>query len=201
MNKNIKRFLQGLLFILIIVAFIYIGAQDFSTKVIVDNEKFDQEYQNVSKDNVFHYVNAGDVYSILRSGTAIIFMGFKENSWSGYYANILNETAKQSGIKEILYYDFNDDRKMKNATYQSIVLKLSEYLPTLDDGTKNIYAPTLIIVDNGTVKLFDSDTSINIGNITPKEYWDDSRIGIKMTYLKQKFIEHLQYLDSKNKAK
>ena len=52
MNKNIKRFLQGLLFILIIVAFIYIGAQDFSTKVIVDNEKFDQEYQNVSKDNV-----------------------------------------------------------------------------------------------------------------------------------------------------
>ena len=90
---------------------------------------------------------------------------------------------------------------MKNATYQSIVLKLSEYLPTLDDGTKNIYAPTLIIVENGTVKLFDSDTSINIGNITPKEYWDDSRIGIKMTYLKQKFIEQLQYLDSKNKAK
>ena len=92
MNKNVKHWLQGILFILIILGFIYVGTRDFTKKVVVDNEKFDQDYVNVSKDNVFKYVNAQDVYTRIRSGDAIIFMGFPQNKWSGYYANVLNET-------------------------------------------------------------------------------------------------------------
>ena len=56
MNKKVKLILQGLLFILIIAGFIYIGTKDFGTEEVVDNERFDQEYANVSKDNVFKYV-------------------------------------------------------------------------------------------------------------------------------------------------
>ena len=94
MNKNVKHWLQGILFILIILGFIYVGTRDFTKKVVIDNEKFDQDYVNVSKDNVFKYVNAQDVYTRIKSGDAIIFMGFPQNKWSGYYANVLNETAK-----------------------------------------------------------------------------------------------------------
>jgi len=190
MNKKIKRILQGLLFILIIVGFIYIGKQDF-TKKIVDNEKFDSEYVNVDKENVFKYVNAQDVYTKIKSGNIILFMGFPSNKWSGYYANILNQAAKESGINEILYYDFKTDRDNKNATYQSIVLKLGNYVSTLDDGTQEIFAPTLVIMKKGKIIAFDNETAINIGNIKPEDYWNEYRSGIKLNNFKTMFNEYL----------
>ena len=61
MNKKVKSVLQGLLFIIIIIAFIYVGTRDFETEEVVDNERFDQEDVNVSGDNVFKYVNAVEV--------------------------------------------------------------------------------------------------------------------------------------------
>ena len=184
--------MQGLLFISIIVAFIYIGTRDFDKKVVVDNEKFDSEYSNVDKNNVFKYVNAQDVYTKINNGNGIIFMGFPSNKWSGYYANILNEAVKQTGITEIYYYDFKSDRENKNATYQSIVLKLSNYVPSLDDGTKNIYAPTLIIYKNGTVIAYDNETAINVGNIKPEEYWNEYRTGLKLNNFIMMYNEYLK---------
>lgn len=191
MNKKVKNTLKGILFVLIIIGFIYIGTRDFSEKTVIDNEKFDSEYKNVSKDNVFVYATSSDVYTKLKS-TAIIFMGYPENVWSGYYANILNETAKSSGIKEILYYNFKEDRNQKNGTYQSIVLKLSNYVPTLDDGEQNIYAPTLVIVKNGKVIAYDSETSINIGVVKPEDYWNETRVGLKTSNFKMMFEEYLK---------
>lgn len=191
MNKNVKYAIQGILFVLIIVAFIYIGTRDFSTKIVVDNEKFDQEYQNVSSNNVFSYASSQEVYTTLKNGSGIIFMGYPENKWSGYYANLLNETAKNNGIKQILYYNFYNDRKMKNATYQSIVLNLVEYLPMLDDGTHNIYAPTLIIVKNGRILAYDNETAINKGTITPESYWDDYHMSAKISTFQYMFNLYL----------
>ena len=191
MNKKLKRVLQGILFIVIIIGFIYIGTRDFNQEVVVDNEKFDQDYANVSKDNVFKYVNAVEVYSKLK-GDAIIFMGYPTNIWSGYYANILNEAAKDTGIKEILYYDFYEDRENHNATYQSIVLSLSNYLVTLDDGTQEIHAPTLVIVKDGKVLAFDNETAFTLGNITPDDYWNEYQIGIKHNVFKTMFEDYLE---------
>lgn len=194
MNKKVKLILQGILFVLIIVGFIYIGTRDFSEKVVVDNERFDADYTNVSKDNVFKYVNAVEVYAALK-GNAIIFMGYPSNVWSGYYANILNEAAKDSGITEILYYDFYEDRENRNGTYQSIVLSLSNYLVTLDDGTEEIYAPTLVIVKNGRIMTFDNETAFTKGNITPEVYWDEYQSGIKYNKFKTMFQEYLEWKD------
>ena len=191
MNKKVKSVLQGILFILIIIAFIYVGTKDFNIEVTVDNERFDQEYANVSKENVFKYANAVDIYSSLKN-SAVIFMGFPQNKWSGYYANILNEAAKDAGIKEILYYDFYEDRENRNGTYQSIVLSLTNYLVTLDDGTEEIYAPTLVIVKNGKVIAFDNETAFTKGNITPEVYWDEYQSGIKYNNFKIMFQEYLK---------
>lgn len=191
MNKKVKLILQSILFVAIIVGFIYIGTRDFNKEVVVDNERFDADYVNVSKDNVFKYANAVEVYQALK-GNAIIFMGYPANVWSGYYANILNEAAKDAGIKEILYYDFYEDRENRNGTYQSIVLSLTNYLVTLDDGTEEIYAPTLVIVKNGKVIAFDNETSFTKGNITPEVYWDEYQSGIKYNNFKIMFQEYLK---------
>lgn len=194
MNKKVKLILQGILFVAIIVGFIYIGTRDFNKEVVVDNERFDADYVNVSKDNVFKYANAVEVYQALK-GNAIIFMGYPANVWSGYYANILNEAAKDAGIKEILYYDFYEDRENRNGTYQSIVLSLTNYLVTLDDGTEEIYAPTLVIVKNGKVIAFDNETAFTKGNITPEVYWDEYQSGIKYNNFKIMFQEYLKWED------
>ena len=192
MNKNVKHWLQGILFILIILGFIYVGTRDFTKKVVVDNEKFDQDYVNVSKDNVFKYVNAQDVYTRIKSGDAIIFMGFPQNKWSGYYANILNETAKEVGIDEILYYDFYSDREDKNATYQSIVLALSNYLVTNDLGVQNINAPTLVIIKDGKIIGYDNETAFVVGTASPEEYWNEYQVGLKENTFKTMFLEYLK---------
>ncbi len=192
MNKYLKRGIQGTLFVAIIGAFIYIGTRNFDVDTEIDNERFDHDYQNVSKDNVFVYASAQDVYAKLKNGTAIIFMGYPANKWSGYYANILNETAKKNNIKEILYYDFYEDRTGKNATYQSIVMRLSNYVPTLDNGTQNIYAPMLVVVKNGKIITVDNETAINIGKMEPTDYWDKARTSLKENSFKTAFDEYLK---------
>lgn len=191
MNQKYIKYIKNLLFILVIIGFIYVGTRDFSKEVLVDNEKFDEEYTNVSKENVFKYVNHTDVLTKFK-GDAIIFMGYPTNKWTGYYANILNEAAKQAGITEILYYDFYEDRLNQNGTYQSIVLKLSNHLPTLDDGTQDIYAPTLVLVKNGKIVAFDNETAINKGTIKPEEYWNEFNTGMKLNTLVTMFNDYLK---------
>lgn len=191
MNKKVKKILQGIAFILIIVAFIYVGTRDFNVSVEIDSEKFDQEYANIDKNNVFKYVNAAELYSRLK-GDAIVFMGYPGNKWSGYYANILNEAAKDTGINEILYYNFYEDRANKNATYQSIVLSLSNYLTTLDDGSQDIYAPSLAIIKDGKVVAYDNETAFINGTISPEDYWDEFQSGIKYNNFKTMFEEYLE---------
>ena len=191
MNKNIKKILQGISFIAIIIAFIYIGTRDFSPKIEIDNERFDKEYNNVSSNNVFTYVSASDVYTKLKTGNSIIFMAYPENEWSGYYANILNETAQELNIKEIFYYNFKNDRDNKNGTYQSMVLRLVNYLPTLDDGTTNLHAPALVVIKNGKIFSYDDETSIIKGNITPELYWTELQTGIKKSNLKSMLNDYL----------
>ena len=191
MGKNIKRTLQSILFILIIIAFIYIGTKDFKPKVEVDNERFDQDYPLVDKKNVFVYANANEVYATLKNGSGIIFMAFPSNIWSGYYAKILNDAASEVGVDKVLYYDFYEDRKLKNATYQSIVVKLNSFLPVLDELNQDIYAPTLIIVKNGKIISFDNETSITSGNISPENYWNDLTMGLKKQNLKLMLQDYL----------
>ena len=192
MNKSLKRVIQGILFILIIAGFIFIGTRDFTKEIVIDNEKFDLEYSNVSKDNVFVYANAQDVYTRFKNGNAVVFMGFPTNKWSGYYANILNTAAKEMGIKEILYYDFKKDREEKNATYQSIVLKLSNFTYTNDKGVQNIYAPTMFIIKSGNVIYFDNETAIMKGNINPHDYWNDSNKEMQLNKFRLMFQDYLR---------
>ena len=191
MNKTIKKVIESLLFVAIIVAFIIIGKTDFSPKKPIDNEKFDHDYTNVSADNVYKYVNSNEVYSFLRSGTGVLFLGYPTNKWK---KNILNDAAKELGLKEILYYDFYEDKAVKNATYQSLVLKLNNFLPTLDDGTQNLQAPSVIIVKEGTIIYYDDETSINRGTITPDEYWNEFKIKSKQESLKEILANNLNTL-------
>ena len=199
-NKHIWIFksqkqmiLSIILFIIFILGFIYISSIDFSKKDINDNEKFASEHKEiVDKDNVFVYINNQQAISYIKQEDVIILFGIKNSEWVGHYANILNEVAKSNNIDKIYYYDITSDREKKNGTYQSIAEYLSDYITHLDDGTLNIYGPTLLVKKNGIVIHFDDSNAFISGNITVDKYWNEYQVELQKNILNEALKDYME---------
>lgn len=178
-----------IVFCLLIYAFIYLGKKDYNVK-LPDNERFASEFSMVSEDNVFKYVSAVDARMVSRKAKGIVLFG-TNNEWVDYYAYMINKIAKEVGIKEIYYYDFTKNRKDNNGTYEDIVKNLSEYVTYNDKGVAEIYAPSLLVVSNDKVLLFDSETSFIKGKTTPSEYWNQQKTLEKEEMLRQVFTQYM----------
>lgn len=178
-----------ILFCLLIYGFIYLGKKDYKVEVN-DNERFASEFSLVSKDNVFKYVNATDARMVAKGAKGIVLFG-TQNEWVNYYAYMVNKVAKEVGVKEIYYYDFTKNRKDNNGTYEDIVKILSNYVTYNDKGVAEIYAPTLLVVSNDEVLLFDNETSFVNGEITPSTYWNSTKEDAKENEIREAFIKYL----------
>lgn len=180
----------------LILCFIYLGTRNYKINEPKDNEVFSAEYQEIDENNIFVYTDASKVLSKLRGGSGIIFFGFKSNIWAGYYANILNDAAMSLGLEEIYYYDFYEDRNNHNGTYESIVEILNPYITVLDDGTKNLYSPSVVIVKEGQIVAFNDDTAFMKGNTLPEDYWTDYQISIEKNKLMNMINQFLIEMES-----
>lgn len=179
------------LFIVLLLGFIYFGSKDYNVNKTTDSEKFYEEHKEVSGDNVFHYLNVSDAYTYIKQNNVLILFGIRKSDWVGYYANVLNEVAKEVGIKKIYYYDITDDRKDSNGTYESIVHYLKDYVTYLDDGKANLYGPTLLIKKDGIITLFDDETTLIKGSVKASEYWNNYQINLKKASLKVALEDYL----------
>lgn len=173
-----------IIFVIFIALFIYFGTLENTTKKTSDSDKFKNEYKEVNEDNVFVYLNAAETLDYIKKDNILILFGMKNNSFVGNYANILNEVAKNVGIEKIYYYDLTEDRKIKNGTYQSIVNFLKDYAVSLDDGSKNIYAPSLLVKNDGIITYFDDEDAIVHGETNANDYFDNYRTNLKKITLK-----------------
>ena len=187
-NKT-QMIIYLIIFCLLIYAFIYLGKKEYNVK-IPDNERFASEFSMVSEDNVFKYVSAVDARMVSRKAKGIVLFG-TNNEWVDYYAYMVNKIAKEVGIKEIYYYDFTKNRKDNNGTYEDIVKNLSDYVTYNDKGVAEIYAPSLLVVSNDKVLLFDSETSFIKGKTTPSEYWNQQTTLEKEEMLRQVFTQYM----------
>jgi len=190
-NKT-QMIVQFLIFIICIVLFIVIGKTDFKKNEKTESEKFSSLYNLVEEDNLFHFSDATEVLNILNGRSGIILMGFPLNKWTNYYADILDEVSKELGVDKIYYYDFLKDRDESNGTYETIVNKLSVYVTVDDEGTKDLHAPTLLVVKNGEVIGYFDDTSILKGTVTPEVYYTDYQRGLTYEGFKTAIIEFLK---------
>ena len=179
-------------FIFLFVAFIYLGTKDYSTpeSVISDQERFTEDF-GITSDNVFDYKTASEILETMNTGTSVIFFAFPENMWSHTYASILNDVAKYYGVDSIYYYNFYTDREMSNSYYENIVDQLYPYLPVLDDGTRDLYAPTMVMVKNGEIIAYDDETSIVHGEVTVNDYWTSEKQNEKAVELGVYFTKFL----------
>lgn len=172
--KNKRNIIKLFIFVGMVYLFAYLGTKDYKTNVS-DNIRFSSEYKDITKNNVYVYANENKVLEVLNGKSGILFMGFPSNIWSHYYAEYLNEVALNYEIEEIYYYNFSKDRQMNNNVYNSIVLKLKEYLSFDDNGNMDLSAPTVVIVKNGEILYFDDEITHLKGEVSPEEYFTDSR--------------------------
>ena len=190
-KNKLQMVIYLIIFAILIVAFIYIGMYDFNTE-LPDNERFASEFNLVGEDNVFEYINATNALMVANGTKGIVLFGTINSEWVNYYASIVNDVAKEVGIDKIYYYDFVKNREDNNGTYEAIVERLSNYVTYNDYGVAEIYAPSLLVVCNDEVLLFDTETSFREGNVAPSEYWNSFNINSKKAELKEIFQEYLE---------
>ncbi len=194
-NKHIfknkwQMVIYMIIFAVLIYLFIYLGSIDYHTEVS-DNLRMHEDFSKVPLNNIYKYVDSQDAYIDLTSGRHIILFGFKNNEWVNNFASIINEVAMENDISEILYYDFYEDRNENNGYYEAIVKYLNNYITYTDTIKADLYAPTLIIMDNGKVIYFDDETSFIKGNISPSDYWNEFQIATKKNELEVAFKNYL----------
>ena len=126
MNKK-KIILYILIIILVIgilVGFIYTNKKDDKTKEnkVTDAIKIKEEYESLNdkqasngniypkvtlkENNTFRYASAKKVLETLKSGTGLIYLGFKECPWCRNAINVLQYV----NANEILYLDMTNQR-------------------------------------------------------------------------------------------
>jgi len=179
-------------FLLCIILFIIIGKTDFKKYEETESKIFSSIYNLVEDDNLYSFSNATEVLNILNGRSGIILLGFPLNEWTNYTADILNEVAKEMNVDKIYYYDFLKDRDESNGTYETIVNKLKLYVTIDDEGTKDLHAPTVLVVKNGEVIGYFDDTSTVKGTITPEVYYNEFQRGITYQMFKTALIEYMK---------
>lgn len=145
----------------------------FGNKEEVKN--FKDEYTLVSDDHVFEYKTSEEIIKILKNGTGIVYLGFKECPWCQKYAQILDELSYEESIDVIYYYDIRQDREENNETYQEIVSLLKEHLDFDQEGNPRIFVPDVTFVKKGEIIYHTNETSLISGEITPEEYWTEEK--------------------------
>lgn len=173
-KSKTQMIIYTLLFLICISLFIVISKTDFTKHLDTDAERFHEIYPNVPVNNVYEFSNASEVLAILNGKSGVILCGFAENIWTDYAAEILNNAAITLGLDKIYYYDFLSDREQNNGTYETLVNKLGSYINTFDKGTRDLQAPTVIVVKKGKVIGFFDETSIMKTGIKPSKYYDDT---------------------------
>ena len=190
-KNKLQMVIYFILFAILIMAFIYIGMYDFNPE-LPDNERFAEEFNLVGEDNVYEYINATTALMVASGTKGIVLFGTINSEWVNYYASIVNDVAKEVGIDKIYYYDFFANREDNNGTYEAIVERLSGYVTYNDYSVADIYAPSLLVVCNDEVLLFDTETSFRSGNIAPSEYWNSLNIENKKSELREIFRTYLE---------
>lgn len=171
MNKYVKIGIALLLALAVfcLVYFIFIKKND------TDAVRFSKEY-GIEEENVFVYRDSEEIIKILKNGTGIVYLGFPECQWCKAYVRYLNDVAKEEGVDKIYYYNILNDRKENNDTYKQMVKLLKGNLLFDEEGNERIYVPDVTFVLKGKIVSHDNESSVVEGDLTPEEYWTDSKV-------------------------
>ena len=87
------------------------------------------------------------------------------------YIEEIDKIFNNLKIDKVYYYDLNNDKYQQNSNYYKIRELLNGYLTTTDDSDNNLLAPSLYIVNNGTVEYYNTETSTMKNTADVESYW------------------------------
>lgn len=157
-----------------------LSSSEPTDETLSDVLNFSAEYPSVGEDNIFVYRTGQEIIDILKNGTGIVYLGFKECGWCQAYAPYLQDVARGADLEKIYYFDIRQDRSENTETYQQIVALLGDNLDFDDEGKPRIFVPDVTFVKNGEIIGHNNDTSMNTveEHGTPEEYWTSDRVEI-----------------------
>ena len=123
----------------------------------------------------------------MEKGIGVVYLGFPECPWCEAYVPYLNEIAKEEGIEKIYYYNIKEDRNNNTEGYQKIVKILKEHLSCDEEGNERIYVPNVSFHIRGKVIGFNNETSLDMGEVTPNEYWQEDKVQALKEELRKSF--------------
>lgn len=133
-----------------------------------------EEYPNLPENNVVVRESASATIDRFKTGSGIIFLGFKECPWCQKLLPLANETAATQQEK-VYYLDIRSLRENNAPEYQQLVSILSPHLEKDENGDPRIYVPDMSIVKNGKIigryKMEETEEK----EPTPESYWTEER--------------------------
>jgi len=189
-KKDFRDYLNYFLIIVLLICFIVIGKQNYPRNSQKE-EKIPVNIVGIEKDNIFNQISANDVLKKINEGNILVLFALTNSKNTNYYANALNDVAKELEIDNIYYYDISTDRKNSNGTYGLIVETLNGLLEQDDQGKLNIYAPSFLIMKDNEILLFDQMERLK-GDTKEEDYWNEFNTNLKKSYFKAGLNNYLK---------
>ena len=173
MNPKTKSIIRNIiyiiLFLLMATAFVYLSekyASNSEPKIYTITD-----YYADNTNSYYEVVSGNKMINLLRNGHNIIFIGSSSSKYSQKYIEEIDKIFNNLKIDKVYYYDLNNDKYQQNSNYYKIRELLNGYLTTTDDSDNNLLAPSLYIVNNGTIEYYNTETSTMKNTADVESYW------------------------------
>ena len=104
MKKNIKIIISVLIIILLCVGLVYVFINNIENSSEKEEKMEFSKLYNVDENHVFETISVKDAVDLLENGTGIIYLGYSDCPWCQDIVPLLNESAKNNDVREILGY-------------------------------------------------------------------------------------------------
>lgn len=176
---NMKKIIKYTLIIGLIVAFVCgCNVRKIDENENADAKRFKEEYESLNgekmditipENNKMKYASFDEIMNLLDQGTGVIYFGFPECPWCRNIVPVLINSAMDTDVEEILYFNALSMRDQKHLDengnivtdqegtdeYYRLLEKLSSTLGPYeglnDETIKRLYFPTVVFVKDGKI--------------------------------------------------
>ena len=154
----------------------------------VDNSNYKYLSLSIPKDNRVIYKSDEEIIDIIKNETAVVYFGFNSCPWCRSMVESLLKVTNDLEIDKLYYVDISDIRdtlevdengnivrtKTATASYNELLTILDKYLDyyviynnqneEIETKEKRIYAPNVLVVENGKIVGLTTGVSDNLEN-------------------------------------
>ena len=104
------------------------------------NEYVIKDYYPELTNEKYEIIGGKEFINLFEEGKHIIVIGSKKTDWSLYYMTQIEAVLTENNVKNIYYYDINNDKAQDNKNYYDIKKLLKGSLVTTDDNHSNLFS-------------------------------------------------------------